>query len=319
MDIIFLLLGIVILIKGADFLVDGSSALARKWNIPSLIIGLTVVAFGTSMPELVVSLIAVTGGNTATAFGNIIGSNIANILLILGGAAIVSTPTIKNSTIWKEIPFSLLAALALLVVSNDLLIDKIAISSLTRVDGLVLLMFFVIFIYYIIEVARKNTENSEESSNVVGMSNKKISLFIVLGIFGLYLGGKWVVESAVSIAENLGVSDFLIAATVIAVGTSLPELVTSVRAAMKKDLDLVVGNIVGSNIFNIFWILGLSSIVAPIDIPQNINFDIVFLLVATFLLFVFMFVGKKHKLERYQAIIFLMMYVLYITLIVIRG
>ena len=319
MQIVLFVIGILALIKGADWLVDGSSALAKKWGVSSLIIGLTIVAFGTSAPELIVSLIAVIGGNTGTAFGNVIGSNLANLLLILGIAALIAAPKIKNSAIWKEIPFSLLAIVVLFVVSNDLVIDKIEILSLTRVDGLVLLLFFIIFVFYIIEVARGSRAEVGESLDIVKMSNRKITLLIIFGAIGLFIGGKWVVDGAVLIAQRFGVSDFLIGATVIAVGTSLPELVTSVRAAMKKDLDLVVGNIVGSNIFNIFWILGLVSIVAPVNIPSNINFDIIFLGLATILLFAFMFLGKKNYLERYQAVIFIIMYLVYITVIIFRG
>jgi cation:H+ antiporter len=319
MQIVLLILGIFVLIKGADWLVDGSSALAKKWGIPSLIIGLTIVAFGTSAPELIVSLIAVIGGNTGTAFGNVIGSNLANLLLILGITALVAAPKIKSSTVWKEIPFSLLAIVVLFVVSNDLVIDKIRIFSLTRADGLILLLFFIIFVYYIIDVARGSRAEVGESLDIERMSNRKISLLIIFGVIGLFIGGKWVVDGAVFIAKSFGVSDFLIGATVIAIGTSLPELVTSVRAAMKKDLDMVVGNIVGSNIFNIFWILGIVAVVAPIRVPAGINFDIAFLGLSTVLFFAFMFLGKKRYLERYQAVIFIAMYIMYIAIIIFRG
>jgi len=319
MQIVLFVLGILALIKGADWLVEGSSALAKKWGISSLIIGLTIVAFGTSAPELIVSLIAVMGGNTGTAFGNVIGSNLANLLLVLGIAAVIAAPKIKSSTVWKEIPFSLLAVVVLFVVSNDLIIDKIRIFSLTRVDGIVLLLFFVIFVYYIIEVAKGSRADVGKSLNITRMSNRKISLLIIFGALGLFIGGKWVVDGAVLIAKSFGVSDFLIGATVIAMGTSLPELVTSIRAAMKNDLDLVVGNIIGSNIFNIFWILGLVSVIAPVSIPSDINFDIIFLGLSTSLLFAFVFLGKKHYLERYQAVIFIVMYFVYIAVIIFRG
>lgn len=319
MQIVLLILGIFILIKGAGWIVDGSSALAKKWGVPSLIIGLTIVAFGTSAPELIVSLIAVIGGNTGTAFGNVIGSNLANLLLILGIASLIAAPKIKSSTVWKEIPFSLLAVVVLFVVSNDLIIDKIEIFSLTRVDGLILLLFFAIFLYYIIGVAKGSRAEIGESLEITRMSNRRIYLLILFGVLGLFIGGKWVVDGAIFIAESFGVSDFLIGATVIAIGTSLPELVTSVRAAMKNDLDLAVGNIIGSNIFNIFWILGLVSVVAPVKIPLNINFDIAFLGLSTLLLFAFMFLGKKRYLERYQAVIFIVMYFVYITIIIFRG
>jgi len=212
-----------------------------------------------------------------------------------------------------------LAIIVLFVVSNDLVIDKIEILSLTRVDGFILLLFFVIFVYYIIEAAKGSRAEVGESLDIVKMSNRKITLLIVFGTLGLFVGGKWVVDGAVLIAQSFGVSDFLIGATVIAIGTSLPELVTSVKAAMRKDLDLVVGNIIGSNIFNIFWILGLVSVVAPVNIPSNINFDVVFLGLSTALLFAFMFLGKKHHLEKYQAVLFIIMYVVYLAVIIFRG
>jgi len=319
MPIVLFIAGLALLIKGADWLVDGASALAKKFGIPSLIIGLTIVAFGTSAPELIVSLIAVIGGNTGTAFGNVIGSNISNLLLILGASALIATPKIKSSTIWREIPFSLLAVIVLLVVSNDLIIDHLSISSLTRVDGLVLLLFFIIFVYYIVEAARRNKAEMGESLEIVRMNSKKIFFLITIGALGLFIGGKWVVDGAVFIAQSLGVSDFLIGATVIAIGTSLPEFVTSIQSVRKNDLDLAVGNIIGSNIFNIFWILGLTSLIAPVEIPSNINFDIIFLGLATLLLFIFMFLGKKYQLEKYQAVIFIIMYISYIGVIILRG
>lgn len=320
MEYILLALGIVLLIKGADFLVEGASSLAKRFGMSTLIIGLTIVAFGTSMPELVVSILAVLSGTADTAFGNVIGSNLANTLLILGVAASIYPLAIQRSTIWKEIPFAFLAVLVLLVVSNDLLIDNIAISSLTRVDGLILLCFFAIFIYYVIELAR--TQRSQIESKRLKIQRhtlKGSAVYIFTGIAGLYLGGRWVVDSAVSIASSLGISDFLIAATVIALGTSLPELVTAIRAAQRKDTDMAVGGIVGSNIFNIFWILGATAVIGPISIPAAINFDILYLLIATLLFFVFMFIGERHKLTRGQGLLFLSLYVLYILIIAFRG
>lgn len=314
-------LGIVLLIKGADFLVDGSSSLAKRFGIPTLIIGLTIVAFGTSMPELIVSLLAAIDGKTDVAFGNIVGSNLANILLILGAAAIIYPLKVKRSTIWKEIPFSLLAAFVLLIISNDLLIDELSIFTLTRVDGLILITFFAIFIYYIVEVARSQRSHVKSSQVHAKVSSPqwKSIIYILGGIVGLWLGGTWVVNGAVLIAESLGASQYLIAATIVAVGTSLPELVTSVSAALKKDTDLAVGNVVGSNIFNIFWILGVTSLVKPVEIPAAINMDILYLLFITSLLFIFMFVGARHRLSRFQGAFFIALYFGYITFIIARG
>ncbi len=320
MTYLLFIVGITLLIKGADWLVNGSSSIAKRFGIPTLIIGLTIVAFGTSMPELIVSIMAALEGKTDVAFGNVVGSNMANILLILGAAAVIYPLRVKRSTIWKEVPFSLLAALVLLIISNDLLIDELQIFSLTRVDGLVLLTFFAVFLYYIVEVAR--SQRSKVAAKEVGAERQPMwrSLVLILvGIIGLWLGGMWVVDGASLIAVSLGASPYLIAATIVAVGTSLPELVTSVTAALKKDTDLAVGNVVGSNIFNIFWILGITSLIEPVEIPSAINTDVIFLLLVTGLLFFFMFIGTRHKLTRGQGALFLVLYAAYISFIIFRG
>ena len=319
-EYVLFILGILFLVKGADYLVEASSSLAKKLRIPTLIIGLTVVAFGTSLPELVVNIFAALGGATDIAFGNIIGSNIANIFLVLGVVALISPIRVQKSTVWKEIPFALLAVGVLFLVSNYLLIDNIEILSITRVTGLMLLAFFAIFIYYVIELARRSRDNmTDDKLEIVKHKNYTIALMILVGLVGLYFGGKWVVDGAVFVARQFGLSEFLISATIIAFGTSLPELVTGITAARKKDADLAVGNSVGSNIFNIFWILGITALVAPVMIPSFINLDILFLGIATFLLFLFMFVGKKHELERWQGVMFIILYVAYIIFLIIRG
>jgi len=314
------LIGLVFLIKGADFLVEGSSLIAKRFGIPSLVVGLTIVAFGTSMPELVVSLIAATGGQASTAFGNVIGSNIANILLILGAVALIYPPKLKESTTWKEIPFSLLAVIVLFVVSNDKLFDGVNITALGQVDGIILLLFFGIFLYYVSLMAFvKSKDLEKETVELVSVKLSKQIFYVVIGMAGLYFGGKWIVDSATQIATSFGVSEFVIAATVISLGTSLPELITSVKAAMRNESDMAVGNIIGSNIFNIFWILGITSVVAPVEIPATINSDIIFLFAATVLLFAFVFIGKKHRLEKWQGVFFLSLYVVYIISLLMRG
>lgn len=313
-------IGIALLIKGADFLVNGASSLAKRFGVPTLVIGLTIVAFGTSMPELIVNIISAIKGTTEVAFGNVIGSNISNTLLILGAMAIIYSLKVERSTIWKEIPFAFLAVLVLLIVSNDFIIDKVSVFSLTRVDGLVMICFFVIFLYYAFELARRNKAQLEsEKIKIKTHKGHTIFFMIVAGLAGLFLGGKWTVEGAVYIAQQLGLSQFLISATIVAIGTSLPELVTSIAAALKKEVGLAVGNIVGSNIFNIFWILGITSIIAPVTIPGFINVDILFLVFVTFLLFFFMFIGRKHELQRWQGIAFVILYIGYIAFLIIRG
>lgn len=228
-------LGFLFLLKGADFLVEGASSLARKLKVPELVIGLTIVAFGTSTPELIVNIFAQLKGTSSIAIGNILGSNIANILLILGISSIICPLVITKDTVWKEIPLTLLAAILLGILANDKLIDKENFSSLTKIDGIVLLLFFLIFIYYAFEaVKRGKRQNEKRELPAKGMGVIKTFLFIVLGIVGLNLGGKWVVEGAVKIAQVLGKSQSLIGLTIVALGTSLPELFTSVVAAFKK-------------------------------------------------------------------------------------
>jgi len=319
-EYILFVLGIILLIKGANYLVEGSSSLGQKLKIPTLIIGLTIVAFGTSMPELIVNVLSALNGSTEVAFGNIIGSNIANILLVLGITAIICPIKVKRSTIWKEIPFALFAVIILFIVSNYYLIDKIDITILTRVSGLILLCFFAIFIYYAIDMARKSKPELEDKKmKIPKRKGHVIGLLIILGLIALYFGGKWTVDGAVFVAQQLGLSEFLISATVIAIGTSLPELVTGITAARKKDTGLAVGNSVGSNIFNIFWILGITALIAPITIPNFVNIDMIILGIATLLLFGFLFIGKKHELERWEGFMFVALYVAYIVFIVLRG
>ena len=312
---ILLVIGFILLIKGADFLVDGASSVGRKLNISDLVIGLTVVAFGTSLPELFVNIFASIKGNTDIAIGNVLGSNIANIFLILGVSAAIFPLAVGKGTVWKEIPFSLLAALVLGIMANDRLIDKSDISALTRVDGLVLLAFFIIFIYYSFGIVKRiDGIDSHLPQKEYGLL--KSSLMIVIGLVGLGVGGNWIVGAAVLIASRLGVSQSLIGLTIVAVGTSLPELATSAVAAYKKNAEIAVGNVIGSNIFNIFFVLGLSSIIKPLPFNPGSNIDIGVVILASLILFIWMFTGKKHSLDRWEGIIFLILYGGYITFLV---
>lgn len=313
---VFFILGIGLLIKSADWIVDSSSSIAKKLGISNLIIGLTVVAFGTSLPELVVNLFATFKGSSEVVFGNIIGSNIANILLILGIVAIIGNIKIKSSTIWKEIPFALLSAFMLFALTAKTFFGDGDVFSWN--DGLVLLALFAMFIYYIFQMALKDKKNIGLVEKV-DESNLRIALKLIIGLVGIYFAGEWVVDGAVFVAQQFGLSEFLISATIIAIGTSLPELVVSVMAVLKKNVDLAVGNIVGSNIFNILWVLGAVSLITPLHIPEFIGFDIGIMFLATLLLFIFMFTGKKHELSKKEGIMFVLFYVLYITYIIIRG
>lgn len=317
LHVLFFIVGLLFLLKGADFLVGGAASLARRFHISSIVIGLTIVSFGTSAPELVVNIFSALRGNTDLALGNILGSNIANILLILGVAACLYPISVQKNTTWKEIPFSLLAVLVLSIVGNDALIDRGSYSGLTRSDGLILLAFFIIFMYYIFGIAQEK-EHSEISVGTSVSVVRAIFLFCV-GLIGLALGGVWAVDGAVGMARVLGLSEALIGLTIVAIGTSLPELATSIVAARKKEVDIAVGNIVGSNIFNIFWILGLTAVIRPIPMTAQLQIDVVVTLGVTLALFLMLFVGKRHLLERWQGVSFVAMYIGYIVYLVQRG
>ncbi|MCB1194869.1 calcium/sodium antiporter [bacterium] len=309
--------GFLCLIKGADLLVSGSSALAKRLGISDLIIGLTIVAFGTSSPELIVNIVSSSKGNTEIAIGNILGSNIFNIFLILGVSSLIFPLTVTKGTVWKEIPFSLLAVIVLGVLANDSIFDRMECSLLTRSDGFILLCFFIIFLYYIgsISKAEKNSQSAEPHS----INTAKSLLKIAIGFLALLFGGKLVVDNAVSLAGRLGVSQSLIGLTIVAAGTSLPELATSAVAAYRKNAEIAVGNIVGSNIFNIFFILSVSSLIKPLPIAQGSNCDILVLVGSSLLLFLFMFTGKRRLLDRWEGVVFIVLYLAYMIFLVKKG
>jgi len=314
---ILLIIGFALLLKGGAVLVDGATSVARRLGLSDLVIGLTVVSIGSSAPELIVNIVASLKGNADLAVGNILGSNTANILLGLGIAALIHNLKVRKSTVWKEIPFSLLAVIVLGIVANDALINGFASSAITRADGLVLLAFFSIFLYYVFSLSKNNSNAVECDDGERGLG--VALLMIAGGGIGLALGGKWVVDGAVAIGRHLGVSEALIGLTVVAIGTSLPEIVTSAIAARKNRADIAVGNIVGSNIFNIFWVLGLVSVIRPIHFSPELNLDILFVIFATALLFVFLFVGRKHTLTRWQGLGFIVIYAAYLAFLIYRG
>jgi len=311
---ILFVVGFVLLISGANLLVEGSASIAKKLNISSIVIGLTIVAFGTSAPELIVNIFASVQGNTEIAIGNILGSNIVNILLILGISAIIYPLATKENTVWKEIPLSLLAAILVGVMVNDTLIDGGTFSGLTRIDGIVFIAFFIIFLYYTFGISKVSGENTD--LEIKEMSYMKSSLYIVGGLLGLVFGGKWIVDGAIKIAEGFNVSQSLIGLTVVAIGTSLPELATSAVAAYKKQSDIAIGNVVGSNIFNIFWILGFSAVINPLPFSKDSIIDIIMTIVASLILFLIMFIGKKHTVERWQGVIMIIIYIGYVAYLI---
>ncbi len=319
LDYLLLILGLALLYKGADYLVEGSSSLAKRLRISSLVIGLTIVAFGTSMPELIVNVFASIKGEAAVSFGNIIGSNIFNILLILGMAAVIVPLTVKKSTAYKEIPFALLAVAVLFVMSNKSFFFGYPGNVLTLADGIIMLIFFIIFLIYILGLIRAGKKNHHEEPETKHHPLFKLILMIMGGLVALFLGGEFTVRGAVSIARQLGISELLISSTIVAAGTSLPELVTSVVAAIRKEMDISVGNIVGSNIFNIFLIMGVSAVISPLTVPSGINYDFIFLGAATVGLFAVMFIGTKRKIDRWEGITFLLMYAAYLAFLIKRG
>ncbi len=307
-------IGFLLLIKGASYLVDGSSSIAKRFGVSDLIIGLTIVSFGTSAPEMLVNVMASLRGAGDIVIGNVIGSNIANIFLILGVAALIYPLNVKTTTTWKEIPLNILAAVIVLVMVNDTFLDG-AQSVISRSDGLILIMFFIIFIAYTVGLAKNGAEKIENQK----LSSLRASLMVIGGMFGLFYGGKWVVEGAVQIAGNFGLSEAMIGATIVALGTSLPELAASAVAAYKKRTDIAIGNVVGSNLFNIFWVLGLSATMNPVSFSSKLNTDVIIFLFATVLLFIFAINGGRHHIEKREGVIFLFCYVAYIVFLIMRG
>lgn len=307
LQLVLLVIGLVLLVKGADWLVDGASVLAKKNNVSDLAIGLTIVAFGTSAPELVVNAVAASGNYPDIVFGNVIGSNNFNLFIILGIAGLIIPLTVQSSTVWKEIPFSLLAAIILFFLANNYFLAQSA--EVSRYDAIILLVLFCAFLYYV--ATQLKTDPDAEIVPAKDYTTIKILGLIIIGLAGLVGGGKLVVDNAVAMAQSLGVSEKIIGLTIVAAGTSLPELATSVVAAMKKNADIAIGNIVGSNIFNLLLILGVSGLVRPLSFQATFNTDLWIFCGGTVFLFLAMFVGKKHRLDRWQAFFLLSSYLLY--------
>ena len=298
-------------------LVTGSVAIARRFNISDMVVGLTIVSLGTSMPELIVNVISSLEGKSDLAIGNIFGSNVANLLLIVGVAAIICPLPIRRNTILSEIPFSLIATLLVGFLANVALFNTEKEMMLSRLDGVVLLFFFLLFMAYIYNIAKTNNDAPVESHQA--MKIPKAILFVALGMGGLFLGGKWVVDGAISLALIFGLSESFIGLTVVAVGTSLPELVTSAMAAYRRNIDIAVGNVVGSNIFNLLWILGISATITPIPFNEINNSDVLMMIFSSTLLILALPFGRKNTIGRWNGVIFLLIYGAYITSLVYRG
>ena len=323
-NIVMLIGGLLLLVKGADYLVEGASSVAQRFGISSLVIGLTVVAFGTSAPELVVNIISAFTGSTEIAIGNVNGSNIANILLILGVTAFVTTVPVKSRTVVKEIPFMVLSGVILIILMLDGPLEG-GVAGLSRIDGLVLLGFFSIFMYYLLLSAKgtKGAAKVEKPSVKLYVA----TLMTVAGLIGLVVGGKLTVDGASAIALGIGISEGLVAVTIVAIGTSLPELVTSVVAAKRGKTDLAIGGVVGSNIFNIMLVLGLTATISPkiMTISTAGIWDATVALGAMLVLLMALIAkgssrnNGKWSLSRKEGLLFILLYVTYLVYIVIRG
>ena len=292
--------------------------MAKRFNVSDIAIGLTIVAMGTSAPELVVNIISGTvvteNGTHDVVFGNIIGSNIFNIFLILGISSIIYPLTVQRNALWKEIPYSLVATVIFFILVNDQMFHLGPTSQLGLIDGIILLVMFSFFILYIFLNLKRNPDDSELVEDIVILTSLKTTVYIILGIGGLTFGGKMIVDNAVSVAETFKVSEKLIGLTILAAGTSLPELATSAVAAYQKKSDLAVGNIVGSNIFNLLLVLGATSIIHnPIIYNTVLNIDLVIVMIGTFMLFIFMFTFQKYRLDRSEGAIYLIGFLAYMV------
>jgi cation:H+ antiporter len=311
------LLGLVLLIVAADFLVKGASSLAARFGVSALIIGLTVVSFGTSMPEMVVSVTSGMQGKADLAIANVLGSNIFNVLIVLGVAALIYPMRVQSSTVVSEIPFSLTAAVLLGFLANAALFSTKHELSISRLDGAILLLFFMMFMLYIYSISR--TESGDAAQAPPDRSIARSIVFIVVGIAGLFVGGHWTVDGAVGLARTWGVNDAMIGLTIIAVGTSLPELVASAVAAYRKESDIAIGNVVGSNIFNLLWIVGLTASIKKLPFDTISNIDIVMVIVSTMMILLAIVASRSSSISRQWGFIFICTYITYLAYVVQRA
>ncbi|WP_031548286.1 calcium/sodium antiporter [Salinicoccus luteus] len=318
MEYILLVIGFVLLIKGADYFVEGASNIAVKLNVSPLLVGLTIVALGTSSPEATVAILAALDGSPGVVLGNVIGSNIVNITVVVGLTAMIAPLTVQSETVRKEIPFAMLAAVVLMILMADVALQGAGANIINRGDGIIILLFFLVFLYYVFEMARKNRANATEKVDAdAGESWLKNILFTVGGLIAIIFGGDMVVNSATEIALTLGMSEALVGLTIVAIGTSLPEIMTSVTAALKGKGDMAIGNVVGSNIFNIFFVTGTASTVAPIAAESKLFFDGWVMVALTVLLLVF---SRTHfKIGRKEGAVLVIAYIAYLVYIIMRN
>ena len=312
-SVLYLVLGFVLLVKGADFFVDGSSAIAKRLWIPSLIIGLTIVAFGTSAPEAAVSITASLTGQNEIAVGNVIGSNIFNLLFIVGLCAMIRPLSVHKSILNRDFPLSILGAGVLVICGLDVFFNEGSVNVVSRVEGLLLLCFFIVFIYATSMAALSDKQAAETGTDV--LSWPKSFLYLGSGLIGVVAGGQLVVSGASDLALMLGLGKDLIALTIVAIGTSLPELVTSFVATRKGESDIAMGNVIGSNVFNIFFILGMSATVAPLTITNNTFIDLGVLIAGSIIAFIF---SRKGTINKNSGIVMLLMYAAYTAYLIMR-
>ncbi len=304
LEILFIAIGFAFLIKGADILIDGASGIAKKFNIPEIIIGLTIVSIGTSAPELFISISSILSGHEDFSIGNVLGSNITNLLLILGITAIIRPIYFKSKTKLIEIPMCLFFTILFVILCN--IGEKISL-----IDSVILLICFLFFIIYTIYVGQKNKEYDDIPNYNSDRKNWKNILYILIGIIGLKIGGDFVVKNAESLALKFNISEKVISLTIIAIGTSLPELVTSILSAMRNEADLAVGNVIGSNIFNMLLVIGLTGIIKPINYSVEYNVQMTILLMATILITLFPHLDKKDHMTKSDGIMYIFMYAIY--------
>ena len=314
LNIILLIVGFILLIKGADFFVDGASSTAQNFKVSKMLIGLTIIAFGTSAPEFAVSIQSLAKGSTDMLLGNVIGSNILNILLILGVAAVIHPIKIKDNTVKKELPLCMLISILLIVLFLDIRLANGLVNEITRSDAIVIILFFTIFIYYLIALAKQNKENDEQEKPKFKLW--KSLLLVLIGLVGIILGSNMVVNNASDIATKLGLSERVIALTIIALGTSLPELVTTIVSSKKGEQDLLLGNIIGSNIFNACVVLGIPVALFGTITPTSFNYLDLFMLIGSSLL-LFAFAETKRTISRFEGAIMLLIFIVYYVFVFI--
>ena len=315
LNTLLLIGGLALILVGANTLTDGAAAVAKKFQISDLVIGLTIVAFGTSAPELVISVMSALGGSADMAIGNVVGSNIFNVLMIIGVTAMVLPIKVGDGTMNKEIPLVILSSIVLAVMANDVWLDGGCNNIISRIDGLVLLAFFLIFLRYTFAIARNGGEEAE-GEKIKEMPIWKSALFIVGGLAGLVLGGQLFVDGASGIASALGVSESTIGLTIVAGGTSLPELATSVTAALKKNSGIAIGNVIGSNLFNIFFVLGCSATISPLPMGGINNIDMLVLIGSALLFWLVGWFFKKRTITRVEGVLLVMGYIAYTAFLI---